>query len=96
MVGHSGEVKITFYRAGIRLVFEKGRLVEIEEWEPEPTLKSGDAGFPDLIFTQLLFGYRDLSELKYAFADCWAKDDQVSLLLDILFPKRASQVWPVS
>jgi hypothetical protein len=96
LVGHSGEVKITFYGAGIRLVFEKGRLVEIEEWKPKPTLDSGDAGFPGLTFTQLLFGYRDLSELKHAFADCWAKDDQVSVLLDILFPKRASQVWPVS
>jgi hypothetical protein len=96
MVGHSGKINITFYSTGIRLVFEKGRLVEIEEWKPEPTLPSGAAGFPGLTFTQLLFGYRDLSELKYAFADCWAKDDQVSVLLDILFPKRPSQVWPVS
>lgn len=96
MVGHSGEVKITFYGTGIRLVFDQGRIVNIEEWKPEPTQNSGDAGFPELTFTQLLFGYRDLSELKYAFADCWTKDDQVSVLLDILFPKRASQVWPVS
>jgi hypothetical protein len=96
MVGHSGELKITFYGDGIRLVFEKGRLTGIEKWKPEPTLNSGDAGFPDLTFLQLLFGYRDLSELKYAFADCWAKEDLVSVLLDILFPKKVSQVWPLS
>lgn len=96
MVGHSGEVKITFYGDGIRLVFEKGRLVGIEAWKPEPTPNSGDAGFPDLTFTQLLFGYRDLNELKYAFADCWAKEDQVAVLLDFLFPKKVSQIWPLS
>ena len=96
LVGHSGELKITFYGTGIRLGFEKGRLVEIEEWKPEPTLNSGDAGFPESTFLQLLFGYRDLSELKYAFADCWVKEDQIAVLLDILFPKKASRVWPVS
>lgn len=96
MVGHSGEIKITFYTSGIRLVFEKGRLVGIEEWKPEPHRHSGEAGFPELTFLQLLFGYRDLSELKYAFADCWTRGDQASALLDILFPKKASQVWPVS
>jgi GNAT superfamily N-acetyltransferase len=96
MVGHSGELKITFYGEGIRLMFENGRLVEVEEWKPEPILNSGDAGFPELTFLQLLFGYRDLSELRYAFADCWAKEDQAAVLLDILFPKRVSQVWPVS
>jgi hypothetical protein len=97
MVGHTGEIKITFYTSsGLRLVFEKGRLVGIEEWKTEPNRNSGDAGFPELTFLQLLFGYRDLSELKYAFADCWARGDQVAAILDILFPKMASQVWPVS
>jgi len=96
MVGHSGELKITFYGSGIRLVFEGGCLKGVEEWKPEPTLNSGDAGFPGLTFLQLLFGYRDLSELKYAFADCWAKADMAAVLLDILFPKRVSQVWAIS
>ncbi len=96
MVGHSGELKLTFYRSGIRLVFEVGHLVGVEAWKPEPDWHSGEAGFPGLTFLQLVFGYRSLTELKYAFADCWTKDDQAAALLDILFPKRASKVWPIS
>jgi hypothetical protein len=96
MIGHSGELKITFYRSGLRLVFEGGSLARVEPWKPEPVWGSGDAAFPDLTFLQLLFGYRSLEELKYAFADCWTKNDEVSVLLDILFPRRPSNLWGVS
>jgi hypothetical protein len=96
LVGHNGEIKITFYRSGLRLVFENGRIAVVEDWKPEPDRYSGNAGFPDLTFLQLVFGYRSLSELKYAFADCWSKGDQTGVLLDILFPKMASSVWPIS
>lgn len=94
--GHTGELKITFYRSGLRLVFDKGRLVCSEGWKPAPQGHSGDAGFPGLTFLQLLFGYRSLEEIDYAFADCWAENDDISVLLDTLFPKRASDLWPVS
>ena len=96
LAGHTGELKLTFYESGLRLVFEAGRLVGIEEWVPVPDRHSGGAGFPKLTFLQLVFGYRTLTELKFAFADCWTKDDQAAVLLDILFPKKASRVWPIS
>jgi hypothetical protein len=96
LVGHSGELKLTFYRSGLRLVFETGQMVGIEEWNPTPHGHSGDAGFPGLTFLQLVFGYRNLADLKFAFADCWTKNDQARVLLEILFPKLASRVWPVS
>jgi hypothetical protein len=96
LAGHSGELKITFYRSGLRLVLKEGRLIEAEEWVPTPHGHSGDAGFPELTFLQLVFGYRDLEELKYAFADCWTKNDQASVLLESLFPKQVSRVWPIS
>ncbi len=96
MVGHSGELKLTFYRSGLRLVFETGQMVGIEEWKPIPQGHSGDAGFPGLTFLQLVFGYRNLADLKFAFADCWTKNDQARALLEILFPKLASSVWPIS
>jgi GNAT superfamily N-acetyltransferase len=95
LVGHSGEVKISFYRSGLRLGFEAGRLAAVEPWQPTPT-EDGDAGFPDLTFLQLLFGYRSLEELDHAFADCWASPDKARPLLEALFPKRPSDVWPVS
>lgn len=96
LAGYSGELKVTFYRSGLRLVFKEGRLVEVENWQPTPHGHSGDAGFPELTFLQLVFGYRSLEELKYAFADCWTTGDHTSALLEALFPKRASTIWPIS
>ena len=86
LVGHSGELKISFYRSGLRLAFEGGRLVDVEPWQPTPE-QEGDAGFPDLTFLQLLFGYRSMEELDHAFADCWASGDKARPLFDALFPK---------
>lgn len=94
--GHTGELKISFYRSGLRLNFESGQLVQVESWKPTPQGHSGDAGFPGLTFLQLCFGYRSLEELRYAFADCWTNNDTAQALLEILFPKQASNIWPVS
>jgi hypothetical protein len=58
LTGHSGELKLTFYRSGLKLVFEQGRLIEVSSWKPEPHGHSGDAAFPELTFLQQLFGYR--------------------------------------
>jgi hypothetical protein len=96
IIGYTGEVKITFYRDGLRLAFEQGKLTIAEPYKPHPVGGSGDAGFPDLTFLQLLFGYRSLEELRYAFADCWASNDNVAVLLTTLFPKKTSNVWPLS
>jgi hypothetical protein len=95
LAGHSGELKISFYRSGLRLVFDAGRLVEVEPWQPTPR-QEGDAGFPDLTFLQLLFGYRSMSELDRAFADCWASGDTGRPLLDALFHKCPSHIWPIA
>ncbi|MDQ4075434.1 MAG: GNAT family N-acetyltransferase [Chloroflexota bacterium] len=92
---YSGELTLNFYRGGLRLRFDEGRLTEVEEWQP-PFAEAGKAAFPRLTFLQLLFGYRALDELEYAFADCFTKDDEARALLNLLFPKHASDVWPVS
>jgi len=96
LAGHSGELKITFYRAGLRMVFENGKLAAVETWEPNPQGHSGDAAFPNLTFLQLLFGYRSLDELKYAFADCSYSSDEVYALLNALFPKQTSDILAIS
>jgi len=95
MCGYSGEFKITFYRGGLRLVFTDGKLTTVEEYKPTPVGHSGDAAFPDLTFLQILFGRRDLDELRHIFADCWA-NEQATNLLNVLFPKQVSNVWPFS
>jgi hypothetical protein len=96
IVGYTGELKITFYRNGLRIAFEKGKLTAAEPYKPTPVGGSGNTAFPQLTFLQLLFGYRSLEELRYAFVDCWAFGDEVNVVLNTLFPKQASHVWPIS
>lgn len=96
IAGHTGELKITFYRDGLRMVFERGRLVTAETWTPSPMGHSGDAAFPPHTFLQLLFGYRSLDMLKASFPDCWTDRDEVHVLLAALFPRQPSNLWPVS
>jgi GNAT superfamily N-acetyltransferase len=95
LTGFTGEVKISFYRSGLRLGFQHGCLSVSESWRPTPA-ERGTAAFPDLTFLQLLFGYRSLEELRHAFADCWVDSDEIGALLQALFPKRHSDVWPVA
>jgi hypothetical protein len=92
--GYTGELKFSFYRSGIKFGFESGRLNVLEAWQPTPK-EWGSAAFPGLTFLQLLFGYRSLEELQFAFADCWAKEDLLPVI-NILFPKQFSDVFPVS
>jgi len=96
MAGYSGEVKITFYRDGVRMVLDKGRLVAIEAWRPTPVGHAGEAAFPPYTFLQLLFGYRNMDMLKAGFADCWTDRDEFQSLLDALFPRQPSNVWPIA
>jgi hypothetical protein len=95
IVGYSGEVTIGFYRSGMHLAFEKGALKSIEPWQPQAH-DFGKATFPDLTFLQLVFGYRTFEELKQSFADCTWQNDEVRVLLNTLFPKKASSVVFVS
>lgn len=93
-VGFSGELKLNFYRSGLRLEFTDGHLDKIEPWQPKP--KDWDfAGYPGLTFLQVLFGYRTHDELEESFADCWSHND-LKCLLRALFPRQASNVLPVS
>ena len=87
--GFSGEIRISFYRSGLRLGFEQGQLTVAEPWQPAPK-DEGEIAFPDLTFLQLVFGHRTLDELKYAYADCWWNGDRPRLLLSALFPKKPS------
>ena len=94
VAGHMGELEISFYRNGLRLEFAHGRLARVERWLPDHP-NYGDARFPDLTFLQLLFGYRSLEDLEYAFADCGTRDDEIRALLEALFPRQASHIYTV-
>ena len=103
---HTGQLLVSFYRDGVRLLFEHGRLVETTPWQVPRDLRGiekgvpssagrADASFPGLTFLQLLFGYRSLDELQYAFPDCLVRSEPARPLLTALFPKQPSNVWPV-
>jgi hypothetical protein len=96
MAGFSGQIEITFYREGLRLVFNAGEIEEVELWRPTPLANSGDAAFPGLTFLQLLFGYRSVEELRYSYPDIWVANDRARALLKSLFPKQVSSVSPVA
>jgi hypothetical protein len=93
--GHTGEVKLSFNRSGLRLKLEAGRLTSIEPWQPAPR-DDGDVAFPDLTFLHLLFGHRTLDEVRAAFPDCWWSGDTPRAVVMALFPKQASMPVPVA
>ncbi|GAC1640618.1 MAG: hypothetical protein NVS4B8_08310 [Herpetosiphon sp.] len=92
---HSGELKIDFYRGGLRLVWENGRLQTVEPWTAPVLDRGNQAGYPPGVFLQQLFGYRSLPELAYAFPDVLAEAPW-SNLLTTLFPQQPSWAVPLS
>jgi len=94
MAGHSGELKVHEYKTGFRLVFEQGKIAAVEPWQRRDSVAE-DATFPPLVFLQLLFGFRSLSDLRHAYPDCGA-NDEADVLLNILFPRQMSFVFGLS
>jgi predicted N-acetyltransferase YhbS len=89
-----GELKFDFYRSGLRLVFEQGHLQAAETWRQTARYVKADAGFPPHVFLQLLFGRRNLDELRFIFPDVWVQDN-AEFLLQTLFPAHPSWVLPL-
>jgi GNAT superfamily N-acetyltransferase len=92
--GHTGKLDVSFYGGGLRLELERGRLSSVDDWNPTDE-EEGDASFPDLTFLQLLFGYRSLGDLERAFADCSPGKTDARVLLEALFPRHPSNLWPL-
>ena len=91
MAAYSGEMRIDFYRGGLRLTFERGRLNAIVPWQRPIWGERQHASFPPLVFLQLLFGRRGLAELRDAYPDVRAFPEAAALL-EALFPKRISRI----
>jgi hypothetical protein len=89
--GHSGECLLNLFPRGVRLVLESGRIT-IQPWKPGHA-DDGNAGFPLFSFLQILFGYRSLDELRYAFPDCWWSDESTRIIVNVLFPKKSSTLY---
>jgi hypothetical protein len=93
--GYTGELRMDFYRGGLRLAFAEGRLAAAEHWNnrAERFGPKANAGFPPLVFLQLLFGHRSLAQLREAFPDVWA-EPEARPVLEALFPMRPAWVLP--
>jgi hypothetical protein len=91
--GWSGELRLDCYRHGVRLAFEDGRLSIVELLAT--LARRPPVAFPELTFIQLLFGFRSLDELLYAWPDARAEPNEARVLLEILFPKLPSRAWPI-
>jgi hypothetical protein len=94
LCGHSGELVVDFYRGGLRLRFDAGRVAEVAPWQAPGYDDNATAGCPALLFLQLLLGYRSLADLRASYPDVWA-DEDAALLLDILLPKQNSTAAPI-
>ena len=92
LTGYDGELIVDFYRGGLLLRFGAGKLVAAEPWRHPAYGDDSPAGCPQLIFLQLLFGYRSFAELNATFPDVYAEPEP-TLLLNILFPKLPSVVY---
>jgi hypothetical protein len=95
--GYTGELQLDFYRGGLRLAFELGRLADAEHWSPRAERRGprAQASFPPLVFLQLVFGRRSLTELCDALPDVRIEGGEPRVLLEALFPARPSWVMPL-
>jgi hypothetical protein len=93
LAGYCGELKVTEYRSGFRLVMDQGKISAVEPWRAAEG-EQAHAAFPPLVFLQVLFGYRSLAELHAFYPDCWA-EDEADVVLNVLFPRAVSHVIPV-
>ena len=91
---YNGELKLSYYRSGIQLKFNGGKITDISNWSPD-SVEDGDARFPDLTFLQLLCGCRRFNALKSNFVDCDGRDE-AGVLLDCLFPPFTGNIWCLS
>lgn len=89
--GWSGDLHLSFYRSGLKLRVESGRIT-VESWQPAHS-EDGDALFPDLTFLKVLLGYRSLADVQYAYPDCIVATPAGQALGPILFPQRYSHLW---
>lgn len=87
VAGYTGTLSISEHVSGLRVVFEQGRLVSAEPWQPAYDQES--AHFPPGVILQMIFGRSGLAELRRFYPDGWA-DDEAAVVLDALFPPQPS------
>jgi hypothetical protein len=83
LAGLSREVELGFYRFGVALTFEEGKLVKVET---RPGHQSPAIGIPPDLLPKILMGFRPLDELAGVYPDFIVPKEEDWTLLQILFP----------
>jgi hypothetical protein len=94
LAGYSGVFEMSLYRPGFTIEFNKGRIETIEYWLPESIWRA-DVSMPERAFLYLLFGSRSLAEIDASYPDCRIRTDLARVILEILFPRTPSVIWPI-
>jgi hypothetical protein len=90
-VGYSGKIRINRYSNVLTLNFERGKLIGVEE-EPHDPRDFADLGLPGLTILQMIFGRSSFEELHATFPDAYYDNEEARILLNILFPKKHSNM----
>ena len=90
-VGHTGKIRINRYSHILVLNFERGKLTGVEE-EARNADDFADLGLPELTILQMIFGRCSFVELHFIFPDVYYENEKATILMDILFPKKHSNV----
>ena len=90
---YSGEFRVNLFRNGLKLRISKGKITEISDWVPQDVF-AGNPRFPDLIFLQLIFGWRRFRSLAKEYPDVYG-DKQAAIVFDCLFPSFTGNIWKV-
>lgn len=94
--GETGDLAITRYPRGLHLRFASGRITAIET-TPALSHRQADICMPATAWQQLLLGSRSFAELERAFPfETRYRTDRARDLLDTLFPKLPSVIWPIA
>jgi len=92
--GHTGKICINRYSHILVLQFERGKLTGVEE-EMRKASDYGDLGLPELTILQMIFGRSSFADLHAVFPDVYYDKEEAVILIDILFPKKHSNVMGV-
>lgn len=87
--GLTQQVELGFYRFGVALSFENGRLTGVEAGPPNPDPRMGMP--PDLL-PKVLMGFRSLEDLAQRSPDLIVSRDEDWELLNVLFPPLISMI----
>ncbi len=83
LAGLSREVELGFYRFGVGLTFEDGKLLKVEA---KPANQDPRIGIPPDLLPKILMGFRSVEELARLYPDFEVPKDEDWELLQVLFP----------